>query len=162
MTKELPMNAEAVAQQVGSNRTPRTALFAVLALVVGGCVGAGIVALSSDGTSESGSAHARPVTIPAQGVTCAGDGGALLVTLASLPLDVSTDIMSRLSQPTRALLAIAAEQSAITRTTPETPDSATLSAAIARVGRQDAAVLMSALAPQTGAAVGVASGSACR
>ena len=157
------MNAEAVAQQVGSNRRPRTAVFAVLALVVGGCVGAGIVALSSDGTSETGSAHVRPVTIPAEGVSaCAGDGGVLLVTLASLPLDVSTDIMSRLSLPTRALLASAAEQSAITRTTPETPDSATLSAAIARVGRQDAAVLMSALAAQTGAAVGVASGSACR
>ena len=157
------MNTEAVAQQrIGSNRSRRTALLAVLALVIGGCVGAGVVALTSDGPSGSGDATLRPVAFPAEGVTaCAGDGGALLASLASLPIDVSNDIMSRLSQPTRALMASAVEQSAITGTRPEMPDSATLSAAIARVGDRDAAVLMSGLAPQTQTAIGAPRGSTC-
>jgi hypothetical protein len=164
MTKELAMNAEAVVQQqVGSNRSPRTALLVVLALVLGGCVGAGVVALTSDGTSDSGDATVRPVTLPAEGVTtCPGDGGALLAGLVSLPIDVSNDIMTRLSPTTRALVVSAVEQSAITRTRPEVPDAATLSAAIARVGPRDAAVLMGGLAPQTRTAVGAPRGSTCR
>ena len=87
------MSTEAVAQQrIGSTRSRRTALLAVLALVIGGCVGVGLVALSSDGTSGPGDATLRPVAFPAEGVTvCAGDGGALLASLASLPIDVSKD-----------------------------------------------------------------------
>ena len=59
----------------------------------------------------------------------------------------SNDVVSRLSAPTRALLASAAEQNAIT-VVAETPDTASLAGALARVGPADAAVLMSGLSPR--------------
>jgi hypothetical protein len=80
-----------------------------------------------------------------------------------MPIEVSSDIASRLSAPTRALLASAVEQSAMTRTTPGPPDAAVLSAALSRVAPADAMLVMGGLSPQTRDAIAAqAGGSACR
>ena len=110
------MTTQAITQPSSSYRSPRTALLVVLALVVGGLIGAGIV-------SRGVERHVRhqPRTCPggarrrtrADVAPCAGDGGALLATVVFMPIDVSNDVVGRLSAPTRALLASAAEQSAI-------------------------------------------------
>jgi hypothetical protein len=93
---------------------------------------------------------------------CAGDGGALLNTLASMPVDVSNNIASRLSPETRALLTSTAEISAVTNSTPEKPDTTSLAGALARLGPADATLVMSGLTPQARTAIGaVAAGSAC-
>ena len=108
------MSTQAIKQPTHSYRAPRTALLAVLALVVGGLIGAGVVAVASSGTSDSHRATAQATPVPAPGnvATCAGDGGALLATVVSMPTDVMNDVVSRLSAPTRALLTSAAEQNA--------------------------------------------------
>ena len=159
------MSTQAIKQPTHSYRAPRTALLAVLALVVGGLIGAGVVAVASSGTSDShrATAQATPVTTPGSVATCAGDGGALLATVVSMPTDVMNDVVSRLSTPTRALLTSAAEQNAQINVVAETPDPASLSGALARVGPADTAVVMSGLSPETRAAIsGTTADVACR
>ena len=134
-----------------SYRTRRTVLVAALALVVAALIGAGVVAMTrSDESATRAPTVQRAAPLLTEDVeSCPGDGGALLVTMASMPIDVSSDIMGRLSAPTRALVASAVEQSVITRTTPGPPDAATLSAVLARVGSADAGLVMSGLSSQT-------------
>ncbi len=161
------MTTEVVASPPTSTRSshsPRRVLVSVVALIVAALIGAGVVALSGSGTSgERAATVQRAAVLPAGNTACAGDGGALLATMVSMPIDVSSDIMSRLSAPTRALLASAVEQSAITRTTPDTPDATALSAALSRVAPGDATLLMRGLSPQTRDAIAAqAGGSACR
>ena len=156
------MTTEAFPTPTSSYRTRPTVLVAVLALVVGALVGAGFVALIRTDEPARTAAAPRAALLPTVNVACPGDGGALLATMASMPVAVSSDIMSRLSNPTRALLASAAEQSAISRTTPATPDATTLSSALSRVGRSDAVLVTSGLSPQTRAGIAAtAAGSAC-
>ncbi len=159
------MSTQAITQPSRSYRSPRTALLAVLALVVGGLIGAGVVALSSSSGSDThrATAQATPVVAPGNVTTCAGDGGALLATVASMPIDVTNDVVSRLSAPTRALLTSAAETNAQVNIVAEARDTATLAGALARVGSADAAVVMSGLSPETRAAVsGTTAEAACR
>jgi hypothetical protein len=140
-------------------------LVAVVALIAAALIGAGIVALSGSGTSGERAATVQRAALPptVNMDACAGDGGALLATMVSMPIDVSSDIMSRLSAPTRALLASAVEQSAITRTTPGPPDATVLAAALSRVAPGDAMLLMRGLSPETRDAIAAqAGGSACR
>ena len=126
------MTTEVIPRPSRSYRNPRTVLVAVVALIVAALIGAGVVALTGSGTSGERAATVQRAALPPAGNTaaCAGDGGALLATMVSMPIDVSSDIMRRLSASTRALLASAVEQSAITRTTPSTPDATVLSAAL--------------------------------
>jgi hypothetical protein len=157
------MTTEAISRPSSSYRTPRIALIAVVALIVGAFIGAGVVALTSSGGSE-GAATTQRAVLPTAGTAdvCAGDGGALLASVAAMPVDVSNDIMSRLSAPTRALLSTAAEMSAISESTPQMPDPETLAAVLSRVRPADAAALTGGLSPQTRAAIAAtASGSAC-
>ena len=70
-----------------------------------------------------------------------------------MPMDVSRDVVNRLSAPTRALVASAAEQNAEVNIAVETSDTAMLAGALARVGPADAAVLMSGLSPETRAVI---------
>lgn len=139
------MTTEILPRPSRSYRPRRTVLVAALAFVVLALVAAGIVALTRSGESGTHAAGVqRAVPIPTASVeSCPGDGGALIAMMASMPIDRANDIMSRLSAPTRSLLASAVEQSAITRTTPAPPDAATLSAALSRVGTKDAALLTS-------------------
>jgi hypothetical protein len=156
------MTAEAISRPA-STRSPRVALLALVALVVGGFIGAGVVALTS-GDSSEGVATTQRAVLPATGSTdvCAGDGGVLLASVAAMPVDVSNDIMSRLSAPTGALLSTAARLSAISETTPQVPDLQTLAAVLSRVRPADAAVLTGGLSPETRAAIAtLPSGSAC-
>jgi hypothetical protein len=121
------------------------------------------VALTSSGGSE-GAATTQRAVLPAAGKTdvCAGDGGALLASVAAMPLDVSNDIVSRLSAPTRALLSTTAEMGAIVGAAPEMPDPETLAGALSRVPSADALVLTGGLSPQTRAAIAaMPSGSVC-
>ena len=157
------MTTQAISRPSSSYRTPRIVLIALVALIVGGFIGAGVVALTSSGGSE-GAATTQRLVLPAAGDAdvCAGDGGALLASVAAMPVDVANDIASRLSAPTRALLSTTAEMSAIVGATPEMPDPMTLAAALSRVRAADAAVLTGGLSPETKAAIAATpSGSAC-
>jgi hypothetical protein len=156
------MTTEAFPTPTTSYRTHRTALVAVLALVIGALIGAGFVALIRTDEPARTAPAQRAAILPTVNVACPGDGGALLATMASMPIDVSSDIMSRLSDPTRALLSSAVEQSVISRSMPEAPDTTTLSAALLRVGATDAALLTSGLSSQTREAIAAAAAaSAC-
>jgi hypothetical protein len=157
------MTTDAISRPSSSYRTPRIALVALVALIVGAFIGAGVVALTSSGSPEGAATTPRAV-LPAAGNAdvCAGDGGALLASVAAMPVDVSNDIASRLSAPTLALLGTAAEMSAISGTTPEMPDPETLASVLSRVRPADAAVLTGGLSSQTRAAIAdTAAGSAC-
>jgi hypothetical protein len=159
------MTTEVIPRPSRSYRNPRSVLVAVVALIVAALIGAGVVALSGSGTSGERAATVQRAALPPKGNidACAGDGGALLATVVAMPIEVSSDIASRLSAPTRALLASAVEQSAITRTTPGPPDAAVLSAALSRVAPADAMLVMGGLSPQTRDAIAAqAGGSACR
>ncbi len=158
------MATETIPMPSRSHRRPRAAVVAAVALVAGACIGAGAVALTSSERAaprpETVERAAAPATADAR--ACAGDGGAVLATVASMPIDVANDIASRLSAPTRALLASAIEQSAITRTVPGAPDTATLATALSRLDEGDAAVVMSGLSPDIREAVAGTAGAPCR
>ena len=142
------MSTEVITQPPRSFRSPPIAL----------------VALASSGTSETTGATAPRATLSAarNANACPGDGGVLLASVAAMPPEVSSDIMTRLSASTRVLLSSAAEQSAITLTMPEAADLTTLAAVLSRVGPTDAAVVMSGFPPQTRDAIfATAGGSAC-
>ena len=149
------MATEVIPKPSRTYRSPRSALLVALAVIVGACIGAGVVALASTGSSETRQAtvqRAAPLS-GADARRCPGDGGALLVTVMSMPPEVSRDVADRLSPATRALLNSAVEQSAITRTRPGPVDTATLAAALSRLGPADSDAVMSGLAAETQAAL---------
>jgi hypothetical protein len=156
------MTTEVIPRPSRSYRPRRAVLVAALAFVVLALIAAGVVALTRSGESGTRASTVQRAVPTASVESCPGDGGALMVIVASMPVDISNDIMSRVSAPTRALIASAVELSAITRTTPEALDAATLSAALSRVGSADAALLTSWFSSQTQDALLVpADGSAC-
>ncbi len=158
------MATEVIPRQSHSRRRPGTALLVVLALIVGAGVGVGVVALASTGSSETGGARVQQAALPSSADvrSCPGDGGALLVTVMSMPPAVANDVADRLSPATRALLHSAIEQSAITRTRPGFPDPANLAAALSRLGPADSDAVMSALPAETRATLPATADGSCR
>jgi hypothetical protein len=158
------MATESIPRQSHSHRSLRSVLRVGLALLVGAGIGAGMVALVADGSPETRAATLQRAAGPSDtdARRCPGDGGALLATVMSMPPDVASDVADRLSPTTRALLHSAAEQSAITRTRPGPPDTATLAAALSRLGPTDSDAVMSGLLAETRAALPATVDGSCR
>ena len=160
------MTTEVIPRPSRSYRNPRSVLVAVVALIVATLIGGGVVALSGSGTSGNAPATVQRAALPPAGNTdaCAGDGGALLATMVSMPIDVSNDIMNRLSASTRALLARRrrAECDHPGRR-PGRPMPRCSPRPSHHVAPADAMLLMRGLSPQTRDAIAAqAGGSACR
>ena len=141
-------------------RAPIVVLTALVLVAVVGIVTA-TVALTSDSADDTHTARAASAA-STPGGTCPGDGGDLLAIVASMPSDVSANIVNQLSLPTRALLRSTAEQSAAANSAVAVPDTATLAGVLGRLAPTDAAAVMSGLTPSTRTAIGAApAGTVC-
>jgi hypothetical protein len=131
-------------------------LVAALALAVAAGAGAAAGALVSSGSSTTQVIRERPVGAPgvATRSLCPGDAGSLLAEIAAMSSADYERVTAQLSLETRTLLGATADEIAIASAAPSLPDASTLAPILARLGADDARVIMGGLSPAVRADVG--------